>query len=394
VISLLTQSVHAQTTQWIRIPTDPANTPPGREVAAMVYDEKREVILMHGGRDAAGLAFRDTWEWNGQTWRQVANDGPPILLHGMAYDVARDRTVLYGGRWISGSLTNYMNVGETWEWDGSSWTHIETGSADPLILFTMVYDRKLGRVVRHGGSISGDWISEDPATYAWDGTNWTQIAGGSFVRGAQRATYDSARGKTVMFGGTSITDGPRPPGDETTWEFNGVEWVQVADTGPAYRTFHGLAFDSHRSVTVLYGGEDLRTPSTEFADTWEWDGIQWTEVDVSPPGNVRVMFAMAFDSKRRKVVLFGGSPCRHCAWLNETWEYGLIPLGITETSQQGDGLIEIHWTGEAPPYQLQSSSSPGEGSWMNEGELTDALSVTVQTTDTLKFFRVVSLFGN
>lgn len=42
--SLSAQRAKAQTTQWVRIPTDPANTPAGRESAVMVYDEKREVI--------------------------------------------------------------------------------------------------------------------------------------------------------------------------------------------------------------------------------------------------------------------------------------------------------------------------------------------------------------
>ena len=391
---LAAQQAKAQTTQWVRIPTDPEHTPAGRETAVMVYDEKREVILMHGGLAPDGYSYSDTWEWDGETWRLVSIDGPPRKEHRMAYDVARDRTVLYGGRSVVGWKNGYINEDELWEWDGASWSHIETGSAEPLIIFTMVYDRERRKIIRHGGVANQDFASSDPATYEWDGANWTQIAGGSFTRGGQRATYDSARGRTVMFGGTSRTDIPRAHFTDGTWEFDGTDWAQVADTGPLARVLHEMTFDSHRGVTILYGGSDLTT--TRFGETWEWDGVRWKEKKVSGPDNIRVMFAMAFDPKRRKVVLFGGSPERHSksGYLNETWEYGLIPLRISETLRQAAGTIEIHWTGEAPPYQLQSRSGFGKANWLNEGEPTETSNAVVQAVGKTKFFRVLSLYGN
>jgi hypothetical protein len=43
----------------------------------------------------------------------------------------------------------------------------------------------------------------------------------------------------------------------------------MADTGPAARSFHAMAYDSDRSRTVLFGGQ----VTGEFLnDTWEWDG--------------------------------------------------------------------------------------------------------------------------
>jgi outer membrane protein assembly factor BamB len=375
--------------QWVRIPTDPASTPTGREGAAMVYDERREVILLHGGRDGTGRALSDTWEWNGQRWRLISTNGPGVTLAGCAYDVARDRTVIYGGYWAAGTLTNHMHSAQLWEWDGQSWQHIETGTAEALDgQLTVVYDRALGKVIRHGGVLNGnELINPDPTTYQWDGTNWTPLVEGTFKRGGQKAAYDSARGRTVMFGGTSTVRGSWT---RDTWEFDGAGWTQVGSTGPAGRVFHAMVFDSHLGVVVLYGGF---AADTNFNDTWEWDGVQWTRINVPGP-TARNDVGLAYDRARHKVVLFGGTPGIHDAWLNETWEYGLPPLQLTRSERQPDGSLEFRWTGEAPPYQLQSRTDLATGDWQDEGAPTADLNATVQPDGEAKFFRVLSLFGN
>jgi len=374
--------------QWVRIPTDPASTPPGRKSAAMVYDEQREVILMHGGRDGS-RTFSDTWEWDGENWTRVSTNGPGVLLHSMAYDAFRNVTVLYGGRWAPGAQTNAMNSNELWEWNGNAWSKIESGAADPLIVAGLVYDPERRKVLRHGGVFSGDVTHKDPATYEWDGTNWTAIAQGSFKRGAHSVTYDPVARKVVSFGGTSAAR--PPPSGRDTWEFDGAEWTQVANTGPAGRVLQGLAYDSYRGVSVLFGGEEY--PDLFFGDTWEWNGVEWIKANVGASPAPRSVHAMAYDSKRRRVVLFGGGN-QTTPYMNDTWEYGLPPLQLTVSARQPDGSLEIRWTGEAPPYQLQSCTNLGTGNWQNEGAPTNASSVTVQTGGAAKFFRVLSLFGN
>src|SRR5262249_42650455 len=49
-----------------------------------------------------------------------------------------------------------------------------------------------------------------------------------------------------------------------------VGWEQV-DPKPPARTSHALAYDSARSRTVLFGGYD---GGRYLSDTWEWDGTQ------------------------------------------------------------------------------------------------------------------------
>ena len=60
-----------------------------------------------------------------------------------------------------------------------------------------------------------------------------------------------------------------------------MAWTQVADSGPDPRWGHQLAFDVERSRIVLFGGE--AAGAALCGDTWEWDGVAWTQqADVGP----------------------------------------------------------------------------------------------------------------
>jgi hypothetical protein len=73
-------------------------------------------------------------------------------------------------------------------------------------------------------------------------------------------------------------------------------WTQKQDIGPSARTGHAMAFDSARTRVVLFGGDSRR--STLFNDTWEWDGEDWTQAQDIGPG-APSQHAMAYDEARQ-----------------------------------------------------------------------------------------------
>ncbi len=89
----------------------------------------------------------------------------------------------------------------------------------------------------------------------------------------------------------------------------------VAERPPA-RSGFGLAFDTRRSRLVLFGGSD--TAFERLGDTWEWSAAHWTRVAVNGPP-ARSDFAMTFDARRGRVVMFGGRTATGAA--NDTWEF-------------------------------------------------------------------------
>jgi hypothetical protein len=107
--------------------------------------------------------------------------------------------------------------------------------------------------------------------------------------------FDPIRRRIVLFGGDSegrLND---------TWEWDGDEWVQQGDSGPSGRIHPAMAYDTGRSRLVLFGGaaEDVG-----LGDTWEWDGTAWTEESdfgADPCAGAAMVF------KGSRSALFGGA---------------------------------------------------------------------------------------
>jgi hypothetical protein len=75
-------------------------------------------------------------------------------------------------------------------------------------------------------------------------------------------TFVSSTGRSFLFGGFTDSS-PFFLGD--TWEWDGEEWVQVADTGRSPRV-PMLTYDPARNVAVLFGGAEA---GGDLFDTWE-----------------------------------------------------------------------------------------------------------------------------
>src|SRR5262245_26789082 len=68
--------------------------------------------------------------------------------------------------------------------------------------------------------------------------SWTPLAPGPRINHAM--VYDSVRGRVVLFGGIA-RDNTSEYGD--TWEWDGFRWERVATNGPAPRSKHAMAYD-------------------------------------------------------------------------------------------------------------------------------------------------------
>jgi hypothetical protein len=184
----------------------------------------------------------------------------------------------------------------------------------------MAFDSNRQRVVLFGGEFS-ERLND---TWEWDGNEWVQQADtGPSARVNPAMAYDSIRGRMVLFGGASQGDGL---GD--TWEWDGAAWTEEADFGPdpcagATMVFKGTA-------TALFGGiaslVHAADPVPEvFSRSWEWNGKHWTARQDMGPGP-RVFHSEAFDVVRSRAVLFGGLPVppslstAASSVLGDTWE--------------------------------------------------------------------------
>ncbi|MBM4061349.1 MAG: hypothetical protein FJ265_09695 [Planctomycetes bacterium] len=309
------------TAQWSLQAT--ANTPTSRTEAAMTFDLARGRTVLFGGAaigTPAGLRA-DTWLHDGSDWTLAtpANSPAGRLGAGMAFDLARNVVVMFGG--ITSMISIALPTNQTWEWDGTDWTQAApAASPTGRAYHAMAYDVLRQRVVVYGGSTNPGLLMTSNQTWEYDGTTWVQTAlqspGNPGARQYAGMAYHQALQRSVLFGGIS----PHTGGNNQTWLYDGTNWTLVAvPTAPPLRNLAKLVYDDARAVCLLQGGADPAT-GTPIDDTWEFDGAVWTQPATAQP-TTRTRFSLAYDPIRRKAVLFGGIGPGNVARV-DTWRYG------------------------------------------------------------------------
>lgn len=150
---------------------------------------------------------------------------------------------------------------------------------------------------------------------------WREVRTGArpAARTGARMVYDGARDRAVLFGGVGVYSTPDRGEHRDTWEWTGARWLRRdSRQAPPHRHRHAMVVDSRRGRVVLFGGEGSSSSDLR-GDTWEWDGDQWTERTMTSAPSPRADAAMAYDSARGVVVLFGGETARGRE--DDTWLY-------------------------------------------------------------------------
>ena len=244
---------------------------PGFSGAAVAWDSRQQRIVSFGvydGRGSSG-ALRVL---QGSAWNTVG-EHPSIRAAepGFVYDTRRDRFIAFGGSAGRGTA-----LGETWALSGTTWSKVDVPGPPARQAHAMVFDAKRNVVVVFGGMGTGAPGQPPPLfgdTWEFDGTTWTQKqVTGPAARNSAGATFDSKRGVVVLFGGSG-PDGFF--GD--TWSWDGTAWRKLAATGPEARVMGYMAYDRNRDRVVLFGGRK-GWPDGDLNDTWEWDGNSWRRV--------------------------------------------------------------------------------------------------------------------
>lgn len=316
-----------------------------RAAHGLAYDRQRARLVLHGGRrlvtgpGGTGILVKnDTWERDAAgTWRFVTDQGPaPRYGHAMAYDEARGVTVLFGGFLCDSAFCSPgggpLHFGDTWEWDGTTWTeHIVPGPSARW-LHAMTYDPVRQRVVLHGGRHPfGQQLMD---LWEWDGTSWTARGtdgdptpgptgdplGQPKPRESHGLAFDRVRNVLVLHGGGLFIGGTTNARGGETWELNVAgQWrLRAVSPGSPSGLFlpdhRSMTFDLHRGTTVLLTHRNAAGALT--GQLWEWNG---TGTSWLPIGNLpsRTGAAMAYDEARQRTVIVGGDG-RSDVW---EWRY-------------------------------------------------------------------------
>jgi len=401
----------ASTTGWVRLCNSVScKLPPALSDTTMVYDAATKQVVLFGGygygvqstttstsstsstsssvingTGTKSVVLGQTWIWNGSTWTQAhpAKSPPALADVSLAYDASSRQVVLFGGRNAQNKV-----MAQTWTWNGSTWTQAHPAKSPPALAdVSLAYDASSRQVVLFGGygqsvSVSGDLASlmtgpPSGQTWTWNGSTWTQahpakspppLFGGS-------TAYDTVTRQVVLFGGIN-NNGLIG----NTWIWNGSTWAQAHPAkSPPARMDASMAYDASSRQVVLFGGSTYG--GSFLNDTWTWNGSTWTQQSsastsgaasgasggsvTSPtlfpsstsstssapsgtsPGIVGRSYApAAYYAPARRVVLFGG--------------YAYVGY---DSGMWGYSFSSAHPAGALEPAAKQSSSVSGKSTW-------------------------------
>jgi len=300
----------------------PSASPAGRCCAGGVYDlSSSTVVIFGGGNGGCGgnITFGDTWTWDGSTWTQQAplTSPPSRASEAMADNVVGGTVLLFGGQ--NSSVSPTITYNDTWLWDGANWVQqFPATSPSPRSnpFPAMVHDRSTHTVVLFGGMDPN--LNALGDTWTWDRKTWTQQfpATSPPARFNHAMAYDPRTKTVVVFGGQATFSATSTFDD--TWTWDGANWTQqFPSASPPARANASMTYDMKLRSVVLSGGAALPFGSAFYSDTWAWDGTNWTQLSPATVPPDRYAATMAYDIANQSAVLFGGfsSGCQR----NDTW---------------------------------------------------------------------------
>lgn len=240
-------------------------SPENRLGASFAYSARRGGAVLFGGRHRSTFTVwhQDCWLWNGVSWKRLP-EGPSARRDAVFfYDTRRDLFVLLGGSDSAGVR------GDGWVLKPGGWAAWDGGLPPARHLAAAAWDEARGVAWLFGGKGADGGVLDDLWQYGVDG--WRQLdAGlGPGPRAGAKLAVDTLRGRAVLFGGTDATSALVA---DPLWEWDGARWSRpMPDAGPTARTDHLLTFDPVNAQTILLGG----SPQPEV---WGWTGAAWEQL--------------------------------------------------------------------------------------------------------------------
>ena len=311
--------------QWQMVPL--VKNPGARFDHRMAYLTGIGKVVLFGGfgpTDQGDRNFADTWAYDGMRWTELVlpQSPPPRSRHMMAADPKRSEIVLFGGYHAPGG-----EYADTWVFNGKAWKQVETKKAPPArSSAAFSFNQNDGKYYLFGGYSKTRGILDDTWAYDPSARKWEPVLTHDIPPGRQDAgfLYDEKTGALTLFGGF---DGQKDLAD--LWVLVGGNWKKLESAGPVARAYFIFAYDAKKGRAVLFGGYGIAalklkaaadfSPNTK-PETWEFDGKRWKKILTPHSPTPDLSYAMAYDEKRKLVVLFGGYN-EQKGEMNETWVY-------------------------------------------------------------------------
>ena len=297
-------------------PSTTGTNPSPRGSTTQVYDAESDQIIMFGGQSGnmnRETSFNnETWAYDVKSnkWTQMKPDNAPSKRAGdsLAYDAESDRVILFGGLAYDKNRLNW-GLTDTWAYDynTNTWKEMAKGPANHLGA-RLAYDAESDRVILFGGISMVDIIYvNDTWAYDFNTNTWTEMKPKTSPRGRnfQAMTYDSKADRVLVWGG--LDEQEEKPVDESVWayDFNKNSWTEMKPgdgAHPAGRDYSKIVYNAKADRTILYGGNRGGT------ETWSFDynTNTWTKLEPATNPGILADHSLVYSTIADRVILFGG----------------------------------------------------------------------------------------
>jgi hypothetical protein len=154
--------------------TAPANRPSRRYDLSLAFDVARGRVVLFGG--FTGNVNGETWTWDGAVWTQRSPPTAPPARSGhvLAWDPGSGQVLAFGGfSGFSPSLAAH-DLADTWSFDGVTWSERTSRALAPGRRdgHGLAYDLARQQLVLFGGSIL---TAARDDTLLWNGAEWRLV---------------------------------------------------------------------------------------------------------------------------------------------------------------------------------------------------------------------------
>jgi hypothetical protein len=235
------------------------------------YDPTDRRLYLFGGQDSA--ARNDLWTYSlaQRQWAEVSvtGDRPAARFgHTLLFDAVRRRLMVFGGQ-----ADGFFSDVWAFEIASGSWRRLSQDDAGPSRRYahSAIYDVARDRmVISHGFTNAGrfdDTWAFDLASHSW--RDLSPPGPRPLRRCLHHAVYDGGA-QMYLFGGCASGFGPCPLGDLWSFDLVSNRWTErTGVAGPTPRQHYGIAFDSVRRRLLLFGGDG----GGKRNDTWAYDPL-------------------------------------------------------------------------------------------------------------------------
>ena len=252
-------------------------------------------------------------EYDGSSWTQInTND------FGNSNNSGGETMAVYNGNLYAGT-SNSTNGGQVWEYNGSSWTQVNVSG------FGSGWNDEVMALGTYNGNLYAGTRNSTTGSEIWrynGGTSWTQIGTGGFGDSGNSAAYslESHNGNLyVGFGNGSA-------GAEI-WEYDGSNFNQVSSNGFGYSDNNIISEFAVFDDQLYVGIED------EISQVYRYDGgTTWTQVNTDGfeyEGNNTGVYGLEVYNGKLYASVWENNPAG-----TEVWEYD----GSTWTQVNTDGF--------------------------------------------------------